>query len=210
MIGALIALAGTVFVQLWLVPRVDTRKRREQRWEEDVLALGQLLTFDQPRIVSDLRSELHMLALLLDPPHDVDTTTERWSALGAEHQEKRLRASEEFRSLRTRVDWLVDRVLSLAPHARPLELLGSQWRNYYLRYVQIDMLEWQPAAGDEQHLDAEEIDAVFDALNEVTRQIVQNLKRLATVTPPRNPPARHTRKLVSDIRARLEGKRSGS
>jgi len=206
-IGTVIALLGAVFVQLWLVPRVDTRKRREQRWEEDVLALGQLLTFDQPRIVGELRSELHLVVLFVVPPEDVDTTTERWAALKAEHREKMRAAREEFDSLRTRVDWLADRVTSLAPHAKPLRHLASQSRTYYLRHIEVGMLEWRPDLEDNPPLTDDEINTAADALSEITREIVKDLKGLATATPPRNPPTRRARTLVARVGARLHRKR---
>ena len=36
LIGALAALAAQLVIQLYVVPRVETRKRREDRWERDV------------------------------------------------------------------------------------------------------------------------------------------------------------------------------
>lgn len=206
-IGAVIALVGAVFVQLWLVPRVDTRKRREQRWEEDVLALGQLLTLDQPRIVGDLRSELHWLVLLVHPPDDVDTTTERWAALKAEHRERLRAARGEFDSLATRVDWLADRVTSLAPHAKPLQHLASQSRGYYLRHLEVGMLEWRPNLNDRPPLTDDEINTAAAALSNITREIVTDLKGLATAPPPRNPPTRRARTLAAKVGARLRRKR---
>jgi hypothetical protein len=39
-------------IQLWIVPRVERRKRREERWERDVLALGELLTAEVPALAT--------------------------------------------------------------------------------------------------------------------------------------------------------------
>lgn len=203
-IGAVIALAGAVFVQLWLVPRVDTRKRREQRWEEDVLALGQLLTFDHPRTVSDLRSELHLLVLLANPPGDVDATTERWTALKAERREALRTARDEFDSLRTRVDWLADRIVSLAPHSKPLGHMAHLSRNHFLRHAQLGMLEWRPELENEPPLTEEAIDEAGDALAKVTSEMVKELKGLATTNPPRNSRRKRGRQLLAKMRTRRQ------
>jgi hypothetical protein len=48
LLTALLTLAVTLWVQLYIVPRVETRKRRDDRLERDLLALGELLTFEQP------------------------------------------------------------------------------------------------------------------------------------------------------------------
>ena len=39
-VGAVLTLAAQAIIQLVIVPHVDTRGRREARWEEDVLRLG--------------------------------------------------------------------------------------------------------------------------------------------------------------------------
>lgn len=211
-IGAVIALVGTVLVQLWLVPLVDTRKRREQRWEEDVLALGQLLTLDQPRIVGELRSELYWLALLVDPPDDLDTTTKHWAALEAEHKDMLRAVRREFDSLATRIDWLAGRVIALAPRAKPLDHLASQSRKYRLSHIKFGMLEWRQPHLDHRSppLTDDEIDTAAKALSEITREIVKDLQDLATASPPRNPPMRSARTLAAKLGTRLRRKPRGS
>lgn len=44
LIGAATALAAQMVIQLYVVPRVETRKRRVDRWERYVLELGEVLT----------------------------------------------------------------------------------------------------------------------------------------------------------------------
>ena len=51
-LGALFAFVFSMAIQLWIVPRVERRKRREERWERDVLALGELLTAEVPALAT--------------------------------------------------------------------------------------------------------------------------------------------------------------
>ena len=44
LVGVATALAVQWVVQFYIVPRVETRKRREDRWERNLLELGDLLT----------------------------------------------------------------------------------------------------------------------------------------------------------------------
>jgi peptidoglycan biosynthesis protein MviN/MurJ (putative lipid II flippase) len=44
LVGAATALVVQLVIQLYVVPRVETRKRRKDRWERDVRELGELLT----------------------------------------------------------------------------------------------------------------------------------------------------------------------
>jgi hypothetical protein len=57
LIGAATALAVQLVVQRYIVPRVETRNRREDRWERQVLELGELLTTEVGQRARDARSE---------------------------------------------------------------------------------------------------------------------------------------------------------
>lgn len=184
-IGAVIALAGAAAVQLWLVPRVETRTRREQRWEDDVLALGQLLTFDHPRIVGELRAELHWLALLAEPPDGADPASEQWAQIKAEHKQSASSARHNFDALRTRVEWLIDRVVSIAPKAEPLAHLATQRRTYFLRHIEFEELEWRPDIPNQPPLTDDHIEATADAMTAIAGEILKSVKELASGAPPR-------------------------
>src|SRR4051794_22733874 len=77
-------------IQFYAVPRVDTRKRQEDRWERDLLALGELLTFDYRKAADAyfhahwFRQWLHAMA------NDVDVDQDKILAMLSEH-EKELR-----------------------------------------------------------------------------------------------------------------------
>lgn len=53
-VGGAIALAGTVVVQLWIVPRVERKNRAGERWEANLLALAELLSYELGEVVRDL------------------------------------------------------------------------------------------------------------------------------------------------------------
>lgn len=86
-IGAVIALLGTLLVQAIVVPRIEARKRREERWEEDVRAMGEFLTFDLPRALSALSRELHFAAMLQAMPKE-DVDPERLEQILSEYEEQ--------------------------------------------------------------------------------------------------------------------------
>src|SRR5260370_10250824 len=60
LLGAARALAVQLVIQFYVVPRVETRKRREDRWERDVLELGQLLA----GLLTDLANDAHTAQLV--------------------------------------------------------------------------------------------------------------------------------------------------
>lgn len=183
-IGALVALAGSVFVQFWLVPRVDTRKRREQRWEEDVLALGKLLTFEHPPIVTGVRVGLHTVGMVAEAAGELDG--DQWSALHAQERENLREANQAFNALRLQIDWLSDRVISLAPTNSAIQQFGELSRRYNFRHAKLMLLEWRPDL-DEEAPTTEEINKAGEALNAVTIEIVTALKAMLVSPPPRNP-----------------------
>ena len=47
-LGGLIALIGSVIVQAFVIPRVNSRNRTLDRWEQDVLVLGELASSELP------------------------------------------------------------------------------------------------------------------------------------------------------------------
>jgi hypothetical protein len=53
-LGAVLALVGTVLVQSWIVPRTQRRIRQRERWEKDVRELADLLAKTLPPRLHDL------------------------------------------------------------------------------------------------------------------------------------------------------------
>jgi hypothetical protein len=74
----LFSLTIALLVQLVIVPRVEARKRREERWERDVLTLGELLTAELPGLATSARTDMYVMQALSQ-----DSTTWRPTAATA-------------------------------------------------------------------------------------------------------------------------------
>lgn len=111
MAGGLTTLVATTFVQLWVVPRVEMGKRREDRWEQDVLALTELLEFDYADAQSKVSTALHRRAFLADPPEDANPVRLR-EARETNKRETR-EAFAELRRAQSRAQMLLDRITYL-------------------------------------------------------------------------------------------------
>jgi hypothetical protein len=182
LVGALVALIGTVLVQLWLIPLVDSRKRREQRWESDVRALGELLTFTLPGVHLEVHGALYGQMLLADPPEDVDPG--RWDRLVKEQNEERRAAWQRYDQTQAQVGWLVNRVESLAPRSPVLRAFRTKARKLKIAGFDLDRLRY---ALDGQPPTQEALDQASQSTYEATRGLVDELKHLADARPPRNP-----------------------
>jgi len=179
-IGALIALVGTVLVQLWLVPLVESRKRREQRWEADVRALGEALIFSEPEATSKVRSELSYRILLAADLEDEDP--KRVEAMRREQDEALERAWSAHQQIRSQVVWLVDRVMAIAPGSRALEALEASVLKYRLAHMGLALLRYKVGSKPST---PEVLDQTYEALRSATKNLVDEVKSLANGRPPR-------------------------
>lgn len=106
----------TLLVQLYIVPRVETRKRRDDRWERNVLELGELLTTQVRRLAQEARRAQSMVRFLYrDLEGVVGVDQEQLERERRESGPKARQATEDFHDLvNTRLDWLEDRIRSFA------------------------------------------------------------------------------------------------
>lgn len=93
-LGAVLALLGSVFVQIVVVPRVERTKRREARFEAALLDLGLALTTD----VSE--REQAVKRAITDTVGDDDASPQAAAD-----------AARSWDQFAQRIDWLVGRVL---------------------------------------------------------------------------------------------------
>lgn len=107
------------------------------------------------------------------------------------------------------MDWLADRIVSLAPHSAALARLESQSRGYFVSHTQVDLLTWRSDVGNEPPLTVDEVDEACDALAKVSREMVDHLKRLAQGRVPRNSLLRRVRSWRGNRKC-LRAKRNGS
>jgi hypothetical protein len=122
LIGATAALAAQWVIQVYLVPRVETRKRREDRWERNVLELGDLLTTQLAERANDahvgqgLFRDLRQLET--DPKLDQRKIAQSREDQAREAQQA-TRAFEDL--LSTRIKWLTGRIEKINPKAREIK-----------------------------------------------------------------------------------------
>ncbi|HEV2780367.1 MAG TPA: hypothetical protein VGX25_13330 [Actinophytocola sp.] len=112
LVGAGLALLAQIAVQLFVVPHVEARKRREDRWERDVLALGELLSAELPDRAAAARRDQSLLNAVhrrLESATEVDA--ERREELIRELELKANESVARYKALAlTRIDWLANRI----------------------------------------------------------------------------------------------------
>jgi len=131
-VGALLALTGSVLVQLLVVPRVDALRRRHERWEVTVAALGEQLAFTDDEVTDQLKDALFGVLKARD---DYDLSSEDYEKIEAaleaneEHQWlKRLSSAWELvqeayarhHKLLIQIGWLMTKLEANAPSGRNL------------------------------------------------------------------------------------------
>jgi len=116
LVGAATALVVQLVIQLYVVPRVETRKRREDRWERDVRELGELLTTSVGSRAQEAYVEQSILRTLKRGDPEFDSAKVAKGMTG--RTRSTLEAMTAFSDLaQTRVDWLADRVIAFMPTA---------------------------------------------------------------------------------------------
>lgn len=131
-VGALIALAGSLVVQLVFVPQVETRRRHDERWEQAVLDLGHALAFDES--ASALRKALKSIYEAVQGPGGTALSREQMAAgLTPEQVDGLLEATQTFSESVLRFRWLADRVM-FRPSAKPKL---QQTRLYILKHFEL-------------------------------------------------------------------------
>jgi hypothetical protein len=183
LLGALLALVASVFVQVWVIPRVDARRRREDRWERDVLALGELLSDELSKAALHARTESTTAIWLRDlPDDDLDVDPDvlgRERQRSAENARTAVRAWDELVTVRAR--WLVDRITDLAPESDDLRDLDRLWRTYRIGRLPLE------AAAYGQPVSESEVDAAWDAERVSRTALLSAARALARRRrPPRN------------------------
>jgi hypothetical protein len=181
--GAAITLAVQLVVQLWVVPKVESRKRREDRWERNVLELGEILTTEVSRRAEGARIAQSTFRFLHQLPNDTPGVDR--AKLERQRQEQNRKAylsTEEFQDIvNTRVDWLVDRICSFEPHILVLSQLNFAFRGY-----------WVHAMGPSVPERDNRVDSAFEddwnQERDARKALLEQVKRLANLPhPPRTP-----------------------
>jgi len=113
--GAASAFAAQFLIQVFVDPRVESRKRRDERWEKDVIDLGDLLTGPLRDAAQKVHSEQLLLlgacdfpAGTMDPPEKREM---RERAISEQKQKTRDAVGAFVDLVHTRVDWMMQKVI---------------------------------------------------------------------------------------------------
>jgi hypothetical protein len=176
LVGAATALAVQWVVQLYLVPKVETRKRREDRWERDVLELGELLTTS----LTDRANELHAAQLVYRDVRDRQGD-EHDPALVARHAKDAEQEMFAYGSLiGTHVEWLIDRVLAPSPEASEIKRLDTLALKYRMQTTLVRVLP------DEDNRTETEFDETWEKERAARTALIKQVELLADLPhPPR-------------------------
>ena len=136
LIGAATTLVAQLIIQFYAVPKVETRKRREDRWERDVRELGDLLTTELRRRAYDAHVEQGKFRDLRQRESesglDQSKITQDREQQGRTAQE----AAWAFGDLlSTRVDLLTGRIRSINPKAQVIREFHEAAGRYRSRTI---------------------------------------------------------------------------
>lgn len=135
----LVGTATALLIQLYIVPKVEKRKRRQDRWERDVRELGELLI---TRLTS-LADDLHAAQLIFREVRD-EQGDKYDPALVARQARDAEQAMFAYGSLiGTQVDWLIGRILSINPEAQEIVQLKRAAQDYRMRAIFVRVLPEQ-------------------------------------------------------------------
>ncbi|MEU4572547.1 hypothetical protein [Nonomuraea sp. NPDC023979] len=202
LLGAALALIAQLVIQRLVVPAVEARKRREDRWERDVLALGELLTTELPIRTEAVRRDLwllHTINVSFNTGHrDIDPV--RRDQVVRELREKAEESVISYKTVAdTRVKWLVDRIVSIQPEAERLVKLKARWRGFHVGAIGVSL--WDHV---QEEFDEEKFREHWVYEKKVTTALTDEITLLARdLRPPRKPHFRRVRRTYASARSAL-------
>jgi hypothetical protein len=183
LIGAGLAMAAQAIIQLRVVPRVEARKRREDRWERDVLALGELLTAELPDRANAAKSaqQLFQFVAATARQHDMDPNERRAAEERLSWQADE--AAERYVALAyTRSSWLAKRVVGIAPQSTEIKRFDTLHLRYQVASVRCTRYALQALDFDEEKYEQE-----WRLEGQLREQLTAAVETLFGNPPPRNP-----------------------
>jgi hypothetical protein len=157
---------------------VETRKRREDRWERNVLELGGLLTTSLTDRANELyAAQLEYRGVRDRNGHDRDLEIVARQAKAAEQQ-----VFAYGSLISTQMDWLIDRVTSLSPKAPEIKRLKDLTRNYWARAIVV-----RPLPEHDISTDAE-FDKAWQRERDAREALIAQVKQLADLPHPPHAP----------------------
>ena len=210
------ALAGSLVVQLLLVPRAETRRRHDERWEHAVLELSHSLAFDQS--ASTLRSSLKAIyGAVQSPDGTALSRDEVASRLTTEQIDALKDAYQAFSESLMRYRWLADRVMfrpSVQPRLQDARLYILKHFEHSIRLVGVtqhalgaridarvqvalpdyaeDAVSFQSILAPGRSYSVNDVNDTYASLAENRLRLVTALEDMANTEPPRRTGIVHT------------------
>jgi hypothetical protein len=133
-LGAFLTLTTQLFIQFYVVPKVEARKRREDRWERDMRELGELLTTSLGDRATHARAAQGLFEDLRELEGKSEYDPDRLVQFRTDHISETRKATRAFTDLaHTRVSWLADRIIGFRPEADEITKFQHIRQLYWLR-----------------------------------------------------------------------------
>lgn len=179
LIGAATTLIVQLVIQFFVVPRVDTRKRREDRFERNVLELGALLTSEAGERARKVRLEQSIFRSMKQAGYGSEPDQEqRMKEQGGNTQSL---TWEFIGFVRTRILWPAERVMAFTPSADEIIKFQLAVMRYLLRAEGI--AGWS----QEDERTDDEFEAAWEAEEETRSNLIRQVKLLADLPHPPRP-----------------------
>lgn len=169
--GAALTLTIQLIIQFYVVPKVEARKRREERWEHNVLDLGELLTTSLGDRAQEAFLEQSGFRHVRQLESAVGVDHDRVARLRSEQILKARQATAAFNNLaHTRVPWLVDRVASVGRASDEIVQFENAARRYRIQAIYVD--DWSEDYDSRTDITFDEAwDQERDARRALARQV---------------------------------------
>lgn len=188
--GGGVTLAGTIAVQLFVIPHVQARTRGRERWEKDMRDLAALVEEELPRAIHGYRWAGYGVRVYRmvqgDPKYDpVKVETGLAEAVG-ETREANAALGEKMARLKI----LIGRVKRLNPDA-------WYWRQLQLLHMNLQASMWsvpghEPGAPD---LDDDQWEKVWKDAEAARTQLLSKVNGIADRIPMKPPSTHRTRRV---------------
>ncbi len=149
LVGAASTFVVQLLIQVYVVPLVETRKRRLERWEKDVLDLGELMSgviSDSARRARDEQTSFRLA-------QDFVANASLGKAMAGDDAKKRLTAAHQATrafndQVRSRAEWMMDRIIAYRLSDQVIEFaqLALDYRVHVTRPAPD---EWRELAGED-------------------------------------------------------------
>jgi hypothetical protein len=167
-------------VQFWVVPRVEARKRRADRWEHDLRELGELMTtvLAERALAANVEQSAFRYVRQLEGAPDADK--DKVAQLKSEYSLKARQATAAFNDLaHALVPWLVDRVASVGRASDEIQFKNAA-RHHRIPAMAVD--DW---SGDYVPPD-QILDEAWDQERDARKALVEQVTALLDLPhPPR-------------------------